>query len=97
YGAGANVRDWIHTEDHSSAVLAILDRGQMGQTYLVGADGERSNLEVVRLILQLLGRDPDDFESVTDRPGHDLRYDNDSHLLRDELGWTPAYTDFESG
>jgi len=97
YGAGANVRDWIHTEDHSSAVLAILERGRMGQTYLVGADGERSNLEVVRLILQLLGRDPDDFESVTDRPGHDLRYAIDSTRLRNELGWTPAYTDFESG
>jgi dTDP-glucose 4,6-dehydratase len=97
YGAGANVRDWIHTEDHSSAVLAILERGRMGQTYLVGADGERSNLDVVRLILKLLGRDPDDFESVTDRPGHDLRYAIDSTLLRTELGWAPTYTDFESG
>ena len=97
YGAGANVRDWIHTEDHSSAVRTILERGQIGQTYLIGADGERSNIEVVRLILQLLGRDPDDFDHVTDRAGHDLRYAIDSSRLRAELGWAPSYTDFEAG
>ncbi|MCK0112230.1 dTDP-glucose 4,6-dehydratase [Ornithinimicrobium sp. F0845] len=97
YGAGANVRDWIHTADHSSAVWAILQRGTPGATYLIGADGERSNLEVVRLILELLGRDPDDFDHVADRPGHDLRYAIDPTRLRTELGWTPAYTDFEAG
>ncbi|WP_364510389.1 dTDP-glucose 4,6-dehydratase [Nocardioides sp. LML1-1-1.1] len=97
YGSGENVRDWIHTEDHSSAVLAILERGRIGETYLVGADGEKSNLEVVRLILTLMGRDADDFEHVTDRAGHDLRYAIDSGKLRTELGWTPRYADFEAG
>ena len=97
YGAGQNVRDWIHTEDHSSAVLAILERGRIGETYLIGADGEKNNLEVVRLILGLLGHDEDDFDHVTDRAGHDLRYAIDSSKLSDELGWTPQYGDFEAG
>jgi dTDP-glucose 4,6-dehydratase len=97
YGSGENVRDWIHTEDHSSAVLRILEQGRIGETYLIGADGEKSNLEVVRMILTLMGRDADDFEHVTDRAGHDLRYAIDSGKLRTELGWTPQYGDFEAG
>ena len=97
YGSGENVRDWIHTADHSSAVWAILERGRVGETYLIGADGEKSNLEVVRLILSLMDRDPDDFEHVTDRAGHDLRYAIESGKLRSELGWSPAYDDFEDG
>lgn len=97
YGAGLNVRDWIHTEDHSSAVLAILERGQIGETYLIGADGEKNNLDVVRLILRILGRGADDFDHVNDRAGHDLRYAIDSTKLRTELGWTPSYGDFEAG
>ncbi len=97
YGSGENVRDWIHTEDHSSAVLAILNRGRIGETYLIGADGEKSNLEVVRLILTLMGHSPDDFDHVTDRAGHDLRYAIESGKLRNELGWRPAYDDFEAG
>jgi dTDP-glucose 4,6-dehydratase len=97
YGAGENVRDWIHAEDHSSGVLAILERGRLGETYLIGADGERNNLAVVRLILELMGRSADDFEWVNDRPGHDLRYAIDSTKLRAELGWAPVYGDFEAG
>jgi dTDP-glucose 4,6-dehydratase len=97
YGSGHNVRDWIHAEDHSSAVWTILQRGRIGETYLIGADGEKSNLEVVRLILTLMGRDADDFEHVTDRAGHDLRYAIESGKLRQELGWRPAFPDFEQG
>ena len=97
YGTGANVRDWIHVDDHSSAVLAILERGRVGETYLIGADGERSNLEVVRTILRLMGRDEDDFDHVTDRAGHDLRYAIESGKLRSELGWEPRFRDFDDG
>ncbi|MEO5852291.1 MAG: dTDP-glucose 4,6-dehydratase, partial [Nocardioides sp.] len=97
YGSGENVRDWIHADDHSSAVLTILDKGEMGETYLIGADGEKNNLEVVRLILTLMGRPADAFDHVTDRAGHDLRYAIDSGKLRNQLGWLPQFGDFESG
>ena len=97
YGSGANVRDWIHAEDHSSAVWTILTRGKVGETYLVGADGEQSNLDVVRMLLEIFGREPDDFTHVTDRAGHDLRYAIDSSRLRAELGWQPRYGDFAEG
>jgi len=97
YGTGENVRDWIHADDHSSAVLTILDKGEIGETYLIGADGEKDNKSVVELILQLAGQPTDAYDLVTDRPGHDLRYAIDSTKLRTELGWTPTYGDFESG
>ncbi len=97
YGAGLNVRDWIHADDHSSAVWTILNHGRVGETYLVGADGEQNNLDVVRMILAHFGRPEDDFDHVTDRPGHDLRYAIDSTKLRDELGWKPEFGDFRAG
>ncbi|KRC66204.1 dTDP-glucose 4,6-dehydratase [Aeromicrobium sp. Root236] len=97
YGDGLNVRDWIHVDDHSSAVLAILERGTIGETYLVGADGEKSNLDVVALLLAIFGREPDDFEHVTDRAGHDRRYALDPAKLRAELGWAPRLGDFAAG
>ncbi len=97
YGSGANVRDWIHVHDHNSAVWRILDDGQIGRTYLIGAEGERDNLSVMRTLLVLMGRDADDFDHVTDRAGHDLRYAIDPSVLKDELGWRPEHTDFEEG
>lgn len=97
YGTGENVRDWIHTEDHSSGVLAILEKGKIGETYLIGADGEKNNKEVVELILKEMGKDASDYDHVNDRPGHDLRYAIDASKLRNELGWAPKYTDFEEG
>jgi dTDP-glucose 4,6-dehydratase len=97
YGAGQNVRDWIHVDDHNAAVLRIIDDGQIGETYLIGADGEMNNKAVIELILELMGRPSDAYDHVNDRPGHDLRYAIDSTRLRTELGWTPAYRDFRSG
>ncbi|HET7068886.1 MAG TPA: dTDP-glucose 4,6-dehydratase [Nocardioides sp.] len=97
YGDGRQVRDWIHVDDHSSALLAILERGRIGETYLVGADGERTNLDVVRTLLRLMGRPEEDYELVADRAGHDQRYAIESGKLRLELGWQPRFSDLEQG
>jgi dTDP-glucose 4,6-dehydratase len=97
YGKGENVRDWIHVEDHNSAVWTIIERGRIGETYLIGADGEKNNREVVELILELTGQPRDAYDLVTDRPGHDLRYAIDSSKLRTELGWEPRYSSFRDG
>lgn len=97
YGDGLNVRDWIHTEDHSSAVWTILTKGKLGETYLIGADGEKNNIDVLHTILKGMGKDENDFDWVKDRPGHDRRYAIDSIKLRTELGWQPQHTNFEEG
>jgi dTDP-glucose 4,6-dehydratase len=97
YGSGRNVRDWIHVDDHNAAVWAILDSGRPGETYMIGADGETSNRQVVELLLELVGQPSDAYDLVPDRPGHDLRYAIDSSKLRAELGWRPRYTTFRDG
>lgn len=97
YGDGKNVRDWIHTNDHSSAVWTILTKGKIGETYLIGADGEKNNKEVIELILEAFSLPKDSYDHVNDRPGHDLRYAIDYSKLHNELGWSPQYTDFKKG
>ncbi|MDQ3123729.1 MAG: dTDP-glucose 4,6-dehydratase, partial [bacterium] len=97
YGKGENVRDWIHVDDHNSAVLSIIEKGKSGETYLIGADGEKSNVEVFHMILNQMGKDDLWLEHVKDRPGHDLRYAIDNSKLVNELGWEPKYLKFEDG
>lgn len=97
YGDGLNVRDWIHVLDHNTAVWAIINKGRLGETYLIGANGEKNNLEVVRELNKMMGFPEDDFDHVKDRPGHDRRYAIDATKLREETGWEPKFTNFDDG
>ena len=97
YGDGLNVRDWLHVEDHCSAIVTVLEKGRIGETYLVGADGEASNRRVVEALLVAMGHPPDAYDLVRDRPGHDRRYAVDSSKLRRELCWDAQYSDFGLG
>jgi len=97
YGTGEQVRDWIHVDDHNSAVHAIIDKGRIGELYLIGANGEQNNKYILETILELMGKNKTAYEHVNDRPGHDQRYAIDSTKLRNELGWEPQYTNLREG
>lgn len=101
YGTGEQVRDWIHVDDHNEAVLAILERGRIGETYNIGADQEDiNNKQVIELICEIMGHTRNGralYEHVADRPGHDQRYAMDATKLRRELGWAPRFTDIRAG
>lgn len=98
YGDGLNVRDWIHAKDHASALDLLLREGVPGEVYNIGSDNERSNLELTKMILRIMGFGEDRIEYVTDRPGHDRRYAIDASKIH-SLGWQPEYTrdEFERG
>lgn len=96
YGEGKNIRDWIHVLDHCSAIDAIIHEGMSGRIYNVGGSCEKSNIEIVRIILSELGKKEELIEFVKDRPGHDLRYAIDSARIEEELGWKAEF-DFEEG
>ncbi|QSQ14754.1 dTDP-glucose 4,6-dehydratase [Myxococcus landrumensis] len=96
YGDGANVRDWLHVEDHCQALLLALEKGRAGEVYNIGGGAERRNIDIVKAILGLVGKPESLIQYVKDRPGHDRRYAIDPSKIRAELGWTPAHT-FEQG
>ncbi|GGW96079.1 MULTISPECIES: dTDP-glucose 4,6-dehydratase [Streptomyces] len=97
YGTGRNVREWTHVEDHNEAVHLILEKGGIGETYLIGSGCEMSNKAIVKILLDLMGKPVDRYEEILDRPGHDLRYANDSSKLRTRLGWQPRHRSLRSG
>ena len=97
YGAGVNVREWTHVDDHNAAVLLILTKGRIGETYLIGSGEERQNKDILTELLEVMGQPADAYDFVPDRPGHDLRYAIDSTKIREELGWAPKYTTLREG
>ena len=96
YGKGENVRDWLYVEDHCSAIDLIIRNGRVGEVYNIGGHNEKTNIYVVKKILDILGKDESSITYVTDRPGHDMRYAIDPTKIHNELGWLPA-TSFDEG
>lgn len=96
YGDGMQIRDWLHVKDHCSAIDTVLHKGQDGEIYNIGGNNEKANIELVKLIIEVLGKSEDLIKYVKDRPGHDRRYAIDNTKITTELGWKPAYT-FEEG
>ena len=100
YGSGKNIRDWLYVEDHADALLLVLEKGQLGRSYNIGGENEKTNLDLVNIILEILdverpkesGSYKDQIEFVSDRPGHDMRYAIDPTRIRSELGWSPSVT-----
>lgn len=96
YGTGENIRDWLHVEDHCIAIDRVLHDGKIGETYCVGGDAEKTNMEITNLILELMGEGEDSIEYVEDRKGHDKRYAINFSKIKNELGWEPSVS-FEDG
>jgi dTDP-glucose 4,6-dehydratase len=96
YGTGENVRDWIYVLDHCRAVEMVLETGEPGEIYNVSSGEEKTNIDLVKTLLEIMGRDEGAIEFVEDRPGHDVRYSLDSSKIREELGWRPQHS-FEEG
>ena len=96
YGDGGHIRDWLHVQDHCEAIDLVREKGRFGEVYNIGGHNEKTNLELVRTILQVFQLSDDKIQFVTDRPGHDRRYAIDASKMREEFGWTPRYQ-FEQG
>ncbi|MGP1410965.1 MAG: dTDP-glucose 4,6-dehydratase [Peptoanaerobacter stomatis] len=96
YGDGMQVRDWLHVKDHCTAIYTVLEKGKIGEVYNIGGNNEKANIEIVKLIINTIGKSEDLIEYVKDRPGHDRRYAIDNTKITSQLGWEPSYT-FEQG